>query len=168
MPPLPEERTLTMLLRQRANSDLTDSISGGSANDDSTGLILLPVSTSDEPPPSTQASLLTIDPKQDNCSAIACHLFSHVKNLQFKKKAEVADWCRSHIGISIIWKSNTISLMKSATLKTCRLCAVERMAISPHFGSANIINLKSELRGVCSCKTRFLRFARSGYEKGGL
>ena len=24
-----------------------------------------------------------------------------------------------------------------------------------------ILNLKSEMRGVCSCKTRFLRFARS-------
>jgi hypothetical protein len=155
-------RTLTIRLWQRANSDLTESISGVSTNDDSTDPISLPVSTPDEPPPSTQASPQILDPKQDNCSAIARHLFSHVKNLQFQTKAEVADWCRSHIGISIIWKSNTISLMKTATLKNCRLCGVERMAIRRHFGSANIINLKSELCGECSCKTRFLRFARSG------
>jgi hypothetical protein len=115
-----------------------------------------------DPPPSTQASPIILDPKQDNCSALACHFFSHVKNLHFNTKAEVANWCRSNLEIKTIWRLNTISLLQSASTKNCRLCAVERMAIGRHFGSTNIINLKSELCGVCSCKTRFLWFARSG------
>jgi hypothetical protein len=155
-------RTLTMRLRPRANSDLMDSNDGISTNDDSTEKVTLPDSLPDEPPPSTQASPIILDPKQDNCSALARHLFSHVKNLHFNTKAEVADWCRSNLEIKIIWRSNTISLLKSASTKNCRLCAVEQMAIGRHFGSKNIINLKSELRGICSCKTRFLWFARSG------
>ena len=150
-----------MRLRPRANSDLTESVSSASANDDSTEQVTILDTPPDEPPPSTQAPPIIIDPKKDNCSALARHLFSHVKNLNFNTKAEVADWCRSHLEIKIIWRSNTISLLKSATTKNCRLCATERMFIGRHFGSENIINLKSELRGVCNCKTRFLRFARS-------
>jgi hypothetical protein len=154
-------RTMTMRLRSRANSDLTESISSISANDDSTEKVTTPDIPLDEPPPPTQAPPIIIDPKKENCSALARHLFSHVKNLIFKTKAEVADWCRSHLEIKVIWRSNTISLLKSAASKKCRLCATERMFIGRHFGSENIINLKSELRGVCNCKTRFLRFARS-------
>jgi hypothetical protein len=159
--PSPVPRTLTMQLRPRANSDLTDSIDGASANDDSTLQVSLPDPPPDESPPSTQASPIIIDPRQDNCSALARHIFSHVKDLRFNTKAEVADWCRSHLEVDIIWKANTISLLKSATTKDCRLCAVERMAIGRKFGNKGIINLKSELRGICTCKTRFLRFARS-------
>ncbi len=52
----------------------------------------------------------------------------------------------------------------------CSLCAVEQMVISHNFYSSrkkHLINLKSELCGVCSCKTRFLQFA--GFvQEGGL
>ena len=54
---------------------------------------------------------------------------------------------------------------KTASTRFCRLCDVERMNIGHNFNSASrmrkIINLKSEMRGICSCKTRFLRFSRS-------
>ena len=112
-------------------------IDGISTNDDSTEQVTLPDPPTDELPPSTQASPIILDPKQDNCSALARHLFSHVKNLHFNKKAEVADWCRSNLEIKIIWQSKTISLLIST--KNCRLCAVERIAIGRHFGSKNII-----------------------------
>jgi len=159
--PTTAPRTLTMRLRSRVNSDLTESIDGASANDDSTIQVSLPDPPPDESPPPTQASPIIIDPRQDNCSALARHLLSHVKDLQFNTKAEVADWCRSHLEVDIIWKSNTISLLKSSNTKHCKLCAVERMVIGRKFGNKGIINLKSELRGICTCKTRFLWFARS-------
>ncbi len=33
------------------------------------------------------------DVKQENCSALARHLFAHVKIILFNTKAEVAEWC---------------------------------------------------------------------------
>jgi hypothetical protein len=103
--------------------------------------------------------------QQENCSALACHLFTHVKHLRIDTKTEVAEWCRTHIKVDILWCSNTISLVKMAGTKICRLCAVERMIIGKNFTNVHrqkkILNLKIELRGVCSCKTRFLCFARS-------
>jgi hypothetical protein len=104
--------------------------------------------------------------KQDICSALACHLYSHVRHLYFRTRANVATWCRSNmIKINIIWQLNPIDLQKTASTRFCPLCAVERMLISHNFTSTNqmrkIINLKSEMRGICSCKTRFLRFSRS-------
>jgi hypothetical protein len=57
------------------------------------------------PPPS--------NPRQENCSALARHLFSYVKHLHFNKKAEVAKWCCSHIVVNKLWKFNPISLMNT-------------------------------------------------------
>jgi hypothetical protein len=37
------------------------------------------------------------NPGQDNCSTLAWHLFSHVKRMRFIMKAQVAEWCQSHI-----------------------------------------------------------------------
>jgi hypothetical protein len=103
--------------------------------------------------------------KQDNCSALACHLYSHACHLHFRMQADVATWCQSNLKIKIIWQSNPIALQKTASTRFCRLCAVERMIIGHNFTSPSrtrkIINLKSEMRGICSCKTRFLRFSRS-------
>jgi hypothetical protein len=74
-----------------------------------------------------------LDARQDNCSALACHLFAHVKNLEFNTKAEVAEWCRTNIKVDILWLSSTISLVKMASTKVCRLCAAERMIIGQNF-----------------------------------
>lgn len=108
--------------------------------------------------------------RQDNCDTLAQHLYSHIRRLQFNTKAEAAKWCRSHIVIDIIWSSNTISLMNTANTKLCRLCAAERMVLGHNFNnqhwSKKILNLKDELRGVCSCKTRFLWFSQSDLEGG--
>ncbi len=96
-----------------------------------------------------------LDAQQDNCSALACQLFAHVKNLWFNTKAEVAKWCRTNITVDIQWCLNTISLIKTVGQKVCRLCTTEPMIIGQNFTSAyrrrKILNLKSEMHGVCSC-----------------
>jgi hypothetical protein len=61
-----------------------------------------------------------LDAKQENCSALACYLFAHAKNIKFKTKAEIAEWCQSNIKVDTLWRSNTINLMKSASTKVCR------------------------------------------------
>jgi hypothetical protein len=71
----------------------------------------------------------SLDSRQDNCSALAHHLFAHVKNLQFNTKAEVAEWCCTNIKINILWRSSTISLVKTASTMVCQLCTIERMII---------------------------------------
>ncbi len=108
---------------------------------------------------------------QDNCSAIARHLFAHVKDLRFETKVEVAEWCQKNISIDIIRLSLIISLIKVAGQKSYWLCATERIIIDQNLlGSTGrrkkILNLKSEMCGVCRCKTRFLWFARSNKEGG--
>ncbi len=65
-----------------------------------------------EPPP-----ILTFVPhpwqtKQYNCSALACHLYTHAQNLQFQIRAKVAAWYRSKIKIEILWQLNPINLKK--------------------------------------------------------
>jgi hypothetical protein len=71
--------------------------------------------------------------QQENCSALAHHLFAHVKHLRFNTKAEVAEWCHTHIKVDILWRSNTISLVKTAGTKVCRLFVAERMIIGKNF-----------------------------------
>jgi hypothetical protein len=106
-----------------------------------------------------------LDAQQENCSAFACHLFAHVKHIPFKTKAEVAEWCHTHIKVNILWCLNAISLVETVGTKVYKLCAMECMIIGHNFTSVHrqrkILNLKSELCGVCSCKTRFLWFTRS-------
>ena len=103
--------------------------------------------------------------QQENCSALARHLFAHVRHLRFGSKAEVATWCRSHINVEVVYRASTIGLVKTAGTKMCRLCAAERMILGQSISNARrrtkILNLKSELRGNCTCKARFLRFSRS-------
>jgi hypothetical protein len=115
------------------------------------------------PPPPNPA------PTQDNCSALARYLFSHAKDHSFSSKAEVAAWCRSTIKVEILWCLNTIGLMSMAGTCSCRLCAVERMLIEQNFNSTrskHLLNLKSKLHGICSCKMRFLGFSQPGLEGG--
>jgi hypothetical protein len=50
--------------------------------------------------------------QQENCSALARHLFVLVKNIRFYTKAEVAKWCRTNILVNIIWRLSTLSLVK--------------------------------------------------------
>ncbi len=108
--------------------------------------------------------------KQDNCSALACGLYSHVQHLPFWTRAEVAAWCQSKIKIKILWQLNPITLQKTASTQLFWLCAAKCMIIGHNFISNNkrskIINLKSKMRGVCSCKTRFLWFLWSDKEGG--
>ncbi len=110
-------------------------------------------------------TIATSKRQQENYSALACHLFAHVKNLIFDTKAEVVEWCRTNILVDILWRSSTLSLVKMAGQKVCQLCATKRMIIGQNVTSSHrrrkILNLKSEMRGVCSRKARFLRFARS-------
>ena len=56
-------------------------------------------------------------------------LVAHVKNQRFNTKAEVAEWCRSNISVDILWRSTTLSLVKTAGQKSCRLCATKRVLI---------------------------------------
>ncbi len=59
---------------------------------------------------------------------------------------------------------------KPASTWLCWLCTAECMTIGHNFISTNrrskIINLESKMRGVCSCKTRFLWFSQSDKEGG--
>jgi hypothetical protein len=81
-----------------------------------------------QPPPDNK--------QEEHCSALARHLLSHVKNLHFTSRAEVAKWCRKNIKVEIIWHANPIKLVGTASMKRCRLCAVERMAIGHNFYSS--------------------------------
>ena len=104
--------------------------------------------------------------QQEHCSAIARHLFTHIKHLCFGLKAEVATWCQPHIRVDIVYPAtSTISLVQTAGTKSCRLCAAERMILGQNISNTRrrtkILNLKSEMRGNCTCKARFLRFLRS-------
>ncbi len=60
--------------------------------------------------PPIKAAPPHIVPRQNNCSALARHLFSHVKRMHFSTKAEVAKWYQSHIEVNIIWQLNPITL----------------------------------------------------------
>jgi hypothetical protein len=95
-----------------------------------------------------------LNTQQDNCSTLVCHLFAHVKNLEFNTKAEVLKWCLTNIKVNILWHSSTVSLVKIASTKVCRSCAAKRMIIGQNFTHAHrqgkILNLKSELHAICS------------------
>ena len=59
-------------------------------------------------------------------------------------------------------------MMKTAGSKNCNLCIQERINLFYDLGDSvrykTLINSKSELLGVCSCKVRFLRFCAVGNE----
>jgi hypothetical protein len=153
----PPMRTLRMQLRHWSTSSVLSTSSTDSPTLHNTLTIIPPPK---EPPPPPNPA-----PTQDNWSALVRHLFSHAKDHSFLPKAEVTAWCRSTIKVEILWRSNTIGLMLTAGTRSCRLYAVERMLIGQNFNSMRskrLLNLESELRGVCSCKTRFLLFSRSG------
>jgi hypothetical protein len=63
-----------------------------------------------------------LDAQQENCSALARHLFAHVQHIRIDTKAEVAEWCHTHIKVDILWHLNTISLVKKVSTKICKLC----------------------------------------------
>jgi hypothetical protein len=116
--------------------------------------------------PTAPRTSANVESQQDNCSPLARHLFAHVKNQRFNTKVEVTEWCQSNISVDILWRSTTIGLVKTAGQKSCRLCATERLLIGQNITSSThrrkkILNLKTEMRGACTCKTRFLRFTRS-------
>jgi hypothetical protein len=101
--------------------------------------------------------------QQENCSALAWQLFAHVRKQRFCSKAELA-WCCSHIKVKILWHASTIGLIKLAGTKSCCLCTAEHMILGQNFTNVHrhrrtkILNVKSKMRGKCSCKSRFLLF----------
>jgi hypothetical protein len=127
-PPLPPIG-LTMYLRNRTASDVS--------NIDPVTIVQQPSIVHFEILPPTlkipfyarATTINHLNTQQENCSALAHHLFAHVKHLRFDTKAEVAEWCRTHIKVDILWRSNTISLVKMAGTKTCQLCTFKRMII---------------------------------------
>jgi hypothetical protein len=50
--------------------------------------------------------------KQDNCSALAHHMYSHTRHFHFHMQANFTTWCQSNIKIKIIWQSNPIHSKK--------------------------------------------------------
>jgi hypothetical protein len=103
--PPPPPIGLNMSLRTRAPSDVSN------LNHHVATIPQLPSTNFDDLPTTPKipfyapAIIATpnLDAQQDNCSALACHLFAHVKNLQFNTKAEVAEWCRTNIKVDILW-----------------------------------------------------------------
>jgi hypothetical protein len=90
--------------------------------------------------------------------------------MHFNTKAEVAEWCQSHIKVDIIWQLNPITLMNMASTKICPLCAAKCMVISHNFNhphlSKKILNLKNELRGICYVRQGSYGFCNPS-RKGG-
>ncbi len=109
-------------------------------------LMFHPPPTVDFGPP-IKAAPPHIVPRQDNYSALAWHLYSHIKQMHVNTKAKVAEWCWSHIEVDIIWQWNPITLMNMASTKICHLCVAERMVIGHNFNhphwSKKILNLKN-------------------------
>ena len=141
----PKEEALTWAIRRTDSDD--SSITTNRENEP-------PRNSTSDPPPiinfcPIKAPRHPPDPRQENCSALAHHLLSHICHTQFKSILEVQEWCRSHISVDILWKSNTISLMNTARTKLCRPCAAEQMTIGHNFvyseRSKKIINRKTEI-----------------------
>jgi hypothetical protein len=62
----------------------------------------------------TPQTTATSKRKQENCSALAPHLFAHVRNLRFDTKAEVAEWCRTNIAINTLkFYSSTLAKLQT-------------------------------------------------------
>jgi hypothetical protein len=93
-PPEPTQG-LTMQIRRRPRASDISSIS----NPSQISLIDL-ITTTDEAPPPHQP--LSNNKQEEHCSALAWHLFSHVKHLHLTSKAEVPKWCRKNIKFDII------------------------------------------------------------------
>jgi hypothetical protein len=70
-----------------------------------------------EPPPILMFTPCPQQTKQDNCSALARYLYSHVQHLPFRTRAKVAAWCRPKLKIIILWQPNPITLQKQQVQK---------------------------------------------------
>ncbi len=188
-----DESTAKTSLSSRSFVTANDSIpSGITADDDSTILSC----TSNEQPPNTTAfgrafgnadelfCAPTDNPqsrpplpiperlKYATQSTLAKHLFNHAienKDDVVRGRGQAADWWRKHVKIQVIWSGATISLLKSARTRSCRICAWERLFLIRDFHSiktrAKIINVRDEASGQCTCETRFYRFC-TGREGG--
>ena len=62
--------------------------------------------------------------------------------------------------ISIIWKGNALSTMKTFGTRNCVPCAKERVAIVKHWwkDKKSLINSNTEIFGGCRHKTKFHRY----------
>ena len=122
-----------------------------------------PDSDPDHDPPGQPPTQTLKQPEHWGQSALSNHLYAHCKDLEFETKAEVATWCRKHIEVSVEWRAPAYVAAKTAGTKHCRLCGMERVRLFNAFGyrrkERNLLNARScEIRGSCTCKTRFLRF----------
>ena len=106
----------------------------------------------------------------DALSSLVRHMLAHIKHRRFEDSKSVTTCCRGNIKVSIIWRTPTMSLMKNAQTKHCRLWAMERVKLFSMFCDTNrgrkLLNAWHEIRGHCSCWTRFLRFYKP-CRKGG-
>ena len=107
------------------------------------------------------------------CSQFTRHMWSHAKDLQFEKRADLYAWCRENMEVDVLQKIPAISAMKSAGTKNCALCMYERVELFHGFhrqnmknkkssNSPNLLKSRNELYSSCSCKTRFLRLTAVG------
>ena len=64
------------------------------------------------------------------------------------------------LDISIMWKGNALSTMKTFGTRNCVLCAKERVAIVKHWwkDKKTLINSNTEIFGGCRHKTKFHRY----------
>ena len=89
------------------------------------------------------------------------HFDSHCSQLSNSRK--FIKFVYENIKLEIVWKGSQISCNKSANSNKCSLCLQERRFISHHFNQnrLGIMNSKSEIFGLCNCKTRFCQFTGS-------
>ena len=75
-------------------------------------------------------------------------------------------WCQTKLKVEMIHKGSAILMMQTVDSKNCNLCMQEKINLFYDLGDSErckaLINNKSELFGVCTCKTRFLRLCAVG------
>ena len=95
------------------------------------------------------------------------HMWSHAKDLEFENKDRLYHWIRHNWEINIVHKSSMVSAMKTAGTKNCALCIQERAKLFYAFNDKNkpnLMNIRREMYGRCTCRTRFLRLSAVGNE----
>ena len=96
------------------------------------------------------------------CSALTEHLWRHYKELpHFATTGDLYAHARKNITVEILYTAPLIQLNKTFGTKSCRLCMAEKSNLFIAFGKqkkkrrGNLMNMKTELYGVCDCKAGF-------------
>ena len=103
------------------------------------------------------------------CSALTKHLWGHYKELpHFATPGDLYAHARKNITVEILYTAPLIQLNKTFGTKSCRLCMAKKSNLFVAFGKqkkkkqkkkkcSNLMNVKTELYGVCDCKAGFSR-----------